>query len=212
MLRLLPLILVFCCSSYADELKRSVMTDQYWVEINGAISPDSNLFHGDSSAVGDRRDVTFRYQYGTLGLLVNWHQLEVDSELDQEAYKVKNSIFGAGLIFRFSPFGDNGGGFFGNSHLVTYLMLQTGRSDYHYFEGPDGGAKSEINADIVKASGFASGIDFYFPAVFGLWFSAGAGFETNSFSYKIETDPNGDGKVNIRQMFTYLRGGLAYSF
>jgi hypothetical protein len=55
-------------------------------------------------------------------------------------------------------------------------------------------------------------VDLYVPLVFGLWLSAGGGFETNSFQYKITTDANNDGKVNIKQTFSYVRGGLTYSF
>jgi hypothetical protein len=197
-------------SAGAQDLKRSDFADKFWIEGAAGISPDSGVFHGEGSAVADRRDVTIRYQHGTLGLIANWHRLIFDSELEQESYQVNNRIWALGFTFRYILI--EKGGFLGGSHFVGYLMGQSGRSDYHYYEGPSGGAKAEVKADTINASGFSSGVDLYFPVVYGLWFFAGGGWESNSFSYKITTDPNDDGKVNIRQTFTYLRGGLAFSF
>lgn len=203
---------IFFQPSQADELTRSDMTNKFWIEGASGIAPDSGVFHGEGSAVADRRDISLRYQHGTFGVLVNWHRANLSWELEQESYSVSNRVYGGGFTVRVSPFGDKGGGL-GGSHLVGYLMAQYGRSDFHYFEGPSGGSKTEITAGVVNASGFASGVDYYFPAFFGLWLSAGAGLESNNFSYKkITSDPNNDGKVNIRQTFTYLRAGLALSF
>lgn len=196
---------------HAEEIKRSDIKDQFWIEAAAGVSPDSGVFHGEGSAVADRRDITIRYQIGTLGLVANRHTLVFDSELDQEGYNVHNTIYGAGFTVRVAPFGEKSG-ILGGSHFVAHVMVQTGRSDYHYFEGPGGGTKSEVKADVAKATGFGGGADFYFPAVFGLWLFGGGGWETNNFDYKITTDPNDDGKVNIRQTFSYLRGGLSFSF
>lgn len=195
--------------AFADEFNRSTMSDRFWVEAAAGISPDSGMFQGEPSAVAARREVSLRYQHGVFGVLVNYHYLEFDSELDQEAYKVNNSVFAGGFTMRI-PFGDKGG-FFGESHLIAHILGQTGRSDFHYYEGPAGGAKTEVTADILKAGGFGAGIDFYFPAIFGLWFFGGGGFESNSFDYKITSDPNNDGKVNIRKTFTFARVGIGFS-
>ncbi len=210
-MRILFCFLAFTFTAHAEELTRSDMNKKFWIEGAAGIAPDSGIFHGEGSAVADRRDITLRYQYGTFGLLANWHRGILSWELEQESYHVNNRFFSAGFTVRVTPFGDKGG-IFGGSHLVGYLMGQMGRSDFHYYEGPPGGVKSEAAAAIVNGSGFASGVDLYFPIFFGLWLTGGGGFESNNFAYKITTDPNNDGKVNIRQTFTYLRAGLAFSF
>jgi len=186
------------------------MSDQFWVELAAAAAPDSSLFQGEPSAVGSRREVTLRYQPGVFGVLVNWHNVKADSELDQEAFKIDNSVFAAGFTMRLALFGEKGGAL-GGSHFLIHLMGQHGRSDYHYSEGPGNGVKHEVAAGTPKSAGFGAGVDYFFPAFFGVWLSGGAGFESNSFKYEIDTDPNGDGKVNIRQTFTFVRLGLAYS-
>lgn len=210
-----PLLLIFIffnpTAFAANEFSRSSMDNSFWFEGSAGISPDSGVFHGEGSAVADRRDISVRYQPGIFGLIANWHRGILSWELEQESYNVNNRVFGAGFTLRFAPFGEKGG-LLGGSHFVAYFLGQRGRSDYHYYEGPSSGVKSEVSADVVHAYGFSSGVDFYFPAFFGLWLLGGAGWESNAFDYKITTDPNDDGKVNIRQTFTYLRAGLAFSF
>lgn len=209
-MRLLFLLMSLESVGHADEFKRSTITDQYWIETAAALSPDSSLFQGEPSAVGRRRELSLRYQPGIFGLLVNWHVVKADSELEQEAFDLYNSIFGAGFSMRVAPFGESGGAL-GGAHFLVHVIAQYGSSKFHYFEGPAQGAKAEVKAGIPKASGFGAGIDFLFPAFFGVWLTGGGGFESNSFRYDITSDPNGDGKVNIRQTFTFVRVGLSYS-
>jgi hypothetical protein len=197
--------------THAQELKRSDPTNRFWLEGAVGNSPDSGIFHGKGSAVADRKDISLRYQSTLFGVVANYHMAQLSSDLDQESYTMNNGIYGLGLTMRWSPFSDKSG-VFGGSHFILHVMGQTGRSDYHYNEGPDGGTKAEVTAGIVKATGFALGADYYLAAIYGLWLSAGAGFESNSFDYAITSDRNGNGEVNISQTFTYLRLGLAFSF
>src|SRR5690606_13770411 len=103
------LSLLICISAHAQELRRSQMTGKFWIE--GAIgnSPDSGIFHGETSAVADRKDFTLRYQHGALGVLANYHHSRFDSNFQQESYKVNNSIFGLGVTLRWAPFADKSG-------------------------------------------------------------------------------------------------------
>ncbi len=212
MCKALVLFLVTGSLAFAAEAPRSKLSDSWWIEGSAAISPDSGIFHAEDSAVGDRKDISIRYQPGILGLIVNYHSNRVASEKEQERYDMLNTIFGLGFTFQMTPFGDGGGGFWGGTHLVGKVLYLRGRSDYHVYQGPSGGSKTEAAADISHANGVEVGVDGYFPIFYGLWLTAGTGFESLGFSYSVPTDPNNDGKVNMRPTFIFLRAGLAFSF
>jgi hypothetical protein len=212
MFKALCFFLFSASTVWAAEAPRSKMSDPWWIEASAAISPDSGVFHAEDSAVGDRKDLTFRYQPGILGLVVNIHGVTVAAEKEQERYDMHNMVFGLGFTFQITPFGEGGSGFWGGTHLIGKALYLRGRSDYHVYQGPSGGAKTEVAADISHANGVEVGVDGYFPVYYGLWLTAGTGFESLGFSYSVDTDPNDDGKVNMRATFIFLRAGLAFSF
>lgn len=183
----------------------------FWIYGGAGISPDSGVAHGDVSVVGDRKDLSLRYQPDVLGIVFNYHSNRFHSALDQESFTVDNSVYGVGLSIK-TLLVDENSGLWGGLHLVSQVAYQRGRSDAHVFNGPAGGVHNEVAADIYRADGVAAGVDAYQRLFYGAWVSAGAGIEHLGFQYQVPTDPNGDGRVNIRRTFSYLRAGLAVSF
>lgn len=205
------LLLCGCSIANSQSLARPKWTDAFWISAAAGISPDSGVAHGDASVVGDRKDISLRYQPGLFGVLLNYHSNRFHSALDQESFTVDNSVYSVGTSVR-TLMVDESAGAWGGLHLVWNLLYQRGRSDAHAFNGPAGGTHSEVAADIYHADGFAGGVDAHLPLIYGFWVTAGAGLEYLGFQYQVPTDPNGDGRVNIRRTFSYLRAGLAVSF